>query len=60
MPKKSTVPMVRLEVSIPLELKLKHELFLKRDSFTGKIAFGEWSRLITTLLQQCKLGDSNE
>lgn len=49
--KKST-PHSRLEVSLPEELRLQAELFLRRDLITGKIAHGEWSKYITRLVQK--------
>ena len=45
--------MVRLEVSIPLELKLKHELFLKRDSLQVKSPLANGVDSSRRLLQQC-------
>ena len=45
-------PKSDLEVSLPVELKLKIELFLRHDPITGKVAHGEWSKLATRLFER--------
>lgn len=52
MPRKSLVNKSRLEIALPLTLRLQAELFLQRDPITGKIAFGEWSQYITRLVAE--------
>lgn len=52
MPRHLTEPHKRLEVQIPLSLALKVELFLKRDGITGKVAYGEWSKLTERLFNR--------